>query len=129
MDWRAPLENSIFSPVKGVGVCLAGDVVKLEDHQPEANVRGILPDAGVTVVGVERHGSDALTLVYRAQNGRVADKILYRHDEPHLDLIQAGRMWNFVSHGSPLRTSGTWHSDVIPCQSRHRTAGCSVLEG
>jgi hypothetical protein len=37
--------------------------LKLEDLQPDAAVRGILPDALVTVVSVEWHGSDALTLV------------------------------------------------------------------
>ena len=54
--------------------------MKLEDLQPDATVRGILPDAAVTVVNVQWYGSDALTLVYRGPNGRVADEILYRHD-------------------------------------------------
>lgn len=35
----------------------------LEDLQPNATVRGILPDAAVTVVNVQWYGSDALTLV------------------------------------------------------------------
>jgi hypothetical protein len=61
-------------------------VSKLEDLQPDATVRGILPDALVTVVSIAWHGSDALTLVYRAPNGRVADEILYRHDEPRLEV-------------------------------------------
>lgn len=55
--------------------------MKLQDLQPDATVRGILPDALVTVVSVEWHGSDAMTLVYRGPNGKVADEILYRHDE------------------------------------------------
>jgi hypothetical protein len=55
--------------------------MKLEELQPDATVRGILPDALVAVVSVTWHGSDALTLVYRGPNGRVADEILYRHDE------------------------------------------------
>jgi hypothetical protein len=41
--------------------------VRLEDLQPGASVRGILPDASVSVVSVQWHGSDALTLVYRGQ--------------------------------------------------------------
>jgi superfamily II DNA or RNA helicase len=83
--------------------------VKLEDIQAEANVRGILPDAGVTVVGVEWHGSDALTLVYRGPNGRVADEILYRHDEPRLELVQAGRPWSFDGDGSLFRLVSEAH--------------------
>ncbi len=35
-------------------------------------------DAAATVVNVEWHGSDALKLVYRAPNGRVAAQML-RH--------------------------------------------------
>ncbi|MFM8442183.1 MAG: hypothetical protein ACKN9W_02440, partial [Methylococcus sp.] len=63
----------------------------LEDLQPDAIVRGILPDAAVTVVNVTWHGSDALTLIYRGPDGRVADEILYRHDEPRLAIVAAGR--------------------------------------
>lgn len=37
--------------------------------------------AAVTVVSAEWHGPDALTLVYRGPTGRVADEILFRHDE------------------------------------------------
>jgi hypothetical protein len=50
--------------------------VNLEELQPGANVRGVLPDAAVSVVSVQWHGSDALTLVYRDPAGRVANEIL-----------------------------------------------------
>jgi superfamily II DNA or RNA helicase len=77
--------------------------VKLEDLQPDATVRGILPDALATVVSVAWHGSDALTLVYRGPNGRVADEILYRHDEPRLEIVEAGRPWSFDGDGALYR--------------------------
>ena len=38
--------------------------MRLEDLQPDASVRGFLPDARVTVASVEWHDSDALTLAY-----------------------------------------------------------------
>ena len=60
--------------------------LKLEDLQPDATVRGILPDALATVVSVEWHGSDAVTLVYRGPDGHVGDEILYRNDEPRLEI-------------------------------------------
>ena len=81
----------------------------LEDLQPEASVRGILPDAAVTVVNVQWHGSDALTLVYRGPDGRVADEILYRHDEPRLEIVQTGRPWSFDGDGALFRLVSEAH--------------------
>ena len=77
--------------------------MKLQDLQPDATVRGILPDALVTVASVEWHGSDAMTLVYRGPNGKVADEILYRHDEMRLEIVEAGRPWSFDGDGSLFR--------------------------
>ncbi len=75
----------------------------LEELQPDAVVRGILPDATVTVVGVQWHGSDALTLIYRAPDGRIADEILFRHDEARLAIVAAGRPWSFDGDGALYR--------------------------
>jgi len=47
-----------------------GDALRLEDLHTDTVVRGILPDAVVTVAAVEWHGSEALTLVYRAPLSR-----------------------------------------------------------
>ena len=84
-------------------------LTRLEDLQPDAAVRGILPDALATVVSVEWDGSDALTLVYRGPNGRVADEILYRHDEPCLEIVEAGRPWSFDDDGALFRPVAEAH--------------------
>ncbi len=83
--------------------------VRLEDLQPDTSVRGLLPDAAITVVSVEWHGSDALTLVYRGPNGRVADEILYRHDEPRLEVVEVGRPWSFDGDGALFRLVSEAH--------------------
>jgi len=83
--------------------------MKLEDLQPDAAVRGILPDAMATVVSVEWHGSDALTLVYRGPDGRVADELLFRHDEPRLEVAAAGRPWSFDGDGALFRLVAEAH--------------------
>jgi hypothetical protein len=83
--------------------------MKLEDLQPDAAIRGILPDATVTVVKVEWHGSEALTLVYREPGGRIADEILYRHDEPRLEIVEAGRPWSFDGDGALFRLVSEAH--------------------
>jgi SNF2 family DNA or RNA helicase len=83
--------------------------LKLEDIQPDGAIRGILPDAIVGVVSTTWHGSDALTLVYRGPGGRVADEILYRHDEPRLELVEAGRPWSFDGDGALFRLVSEAH--------------------
>jgi hypothetical protein len=59
--------------------------MQLDHLTPGAAFRGTLPNAAVTVVSVERNGTDALTRTYRDSVGRVAEEILYRHVEqlPH----------------------------------------------
>ncbi len=74
--------------------------MKLEDLRPDATLRGILPEVLVTVVNVEWHGSEALTLIYRGPDGRVAEEILYRHDEARLEVVEAGRPWSFDGDGA-----------------------------
>ena len=49
---------------------------RLDDLQPNAAVRGILPDSLVTVVGVQWFGSEALELTYKTPAGKVNRKIL-----------------------------------------------------
>jgi superfamily II DNA or RNA helicase len=83
--------------------------MRLEDLTPGASVRGILPDAAVTVVNVQWHGGDALTLVYRDPAGRVADEILYRHDESRIEVIEQGRPWSFDGDGATFRLVAEAH--------------------
>jgi len=83
--------------------------MKLEDLTPGASVRGILPDAAVSVVSVQWHGSDALTLVYRDPGGKVADEILYRHDEARLQVAEHGRPWSFDGDGAMFRLVAEAH--------------------
>lgn len=77
--------------------------MRLEDLTPDTTVRGILPDGVVNVVSVEWHGSDALTLVYRTSAGKVENEILYRHDEPRLEILKSGRPWSFDGDGALFR--------------------------
>src|SRR5213593_2151092 len=77
--------------------------MKLEELQPNANVRGILPDSIVTVVSVQWFGSEALELTFKDPTGRVSNQLLYRHDEPRLEVVEQGRPWSFDGDGSAFR--------------------------
>src|SRR5882724_5726513 len=76
---------------------------KLQDLKPNAAVRGILPDALVTVVNVQWFGSEALELTYKTPEGKVANELLYRHDEPRLEVVEEGRPWSFDGDGGLFR--------------------------
>jgi SNF2 family DNA or RNA helicase len=82
---------------------------RLEDLQPNAAVRGILPDALVTVVSVQWFGSEALELTYKTSAGKVANELLYRHDEPRLEVVEQGRPWSFDGDGARFRLVSEAH--------------------
>ena len=69
--------------------------MRLEELAPDAAIRGVLPDAVVTVVAVDWHGSEALTLTYRTPEGRRAEELLFRGDEARLEVLECGRPWSF----------------------------------
>jgi superfamily II DNA or RNA helicase len=84
-------------------------MTRLEDLQPHAAVRGILPDGLATVVSVQWFGSEALELTYKDPAGRVANELLYRHDEPRLEVVEHGRPWSFDGDGADFRLVAEAH--------------------
>jgi hypothetical protein len=84
-------------------------LAKLDDLRPHAVVRGVLPDAAVTVVSVQWFGSDALELTYKDPSGRVGNVLLYRDDEPRLEVVEAGRPWSFDGDGALFRLVSEAH--------------------
>jgi SNF2 family DNA or RNA helicase len=84
-------------------------VSKLEELKPNAAVRGILPDALATVVSVQWFGSEALELTYKSPAGKVANELLYRHDEPRLEVVEQGRPWSFDGEGDLFRLVSEAH--------------------
>jgi len=77
--------------------------MKLELLQSNAAVRGIIPGALVSVVSVQWFGSEALELTYKNPAGKVANELLYRHDEERLELVEQGRPWSFDGDGALFR--------------------------
>lgn len=82
---------------------------KLEDLRTHASVRGIIPDVVVTVVSVQWFGGDALELTYKDPAGRVGQVLLYRDDEPRIELVEQGRPWSFDGDGAVFRLVSEAH--------------------
>ena len=77
--------------------------MKLEDLTAGSAVRGVVPDAGVTVISAQWFGSEGLELTYKTAEGRLGNELLYRHDEARLELVEAGRPWSFDGDGHLFR--------------------------
>src|SRR3954464_2920336 len=88
-------------------------MARLEELIAGAQVAGILPDTSVSVVTVQWFGSDALELTYKDPAGRVANQLLYRHDEARLSWsrrVARGASTGTVpfSGSSPRHTASGW---------------------
>src|SRR2546427_654112 len=84
-------------------------MAKLEDLTRGAWIRGILPDALANVVSVQWFGSAAVELTYKDPSGRVANELLYRHDEPRIEVVEQGRPWSFDGDGARFRLVSEAH--------------------
>jgi len=78
-------------------------VANLEELTPNVRVRGVLPGRLVTVVQAAWHGTQALTLTYRDDTGRVDQELLYRADERRLEVDGPGAAWSFDADGRLFR--------------------------
>jgi hypothetical protein len=101
-------------------------IARLEDLTKGALVSGILADHAVTVVDVTWHGSEVLTLTYRTADGQVAERLVYRDDEPRLAIVEEGKPWAFDGDGEAFKlVSETGTAGSPPISSRAWPPICS----
>jgi hypothetical protein len=87
-----------------------------------------MPSGLVTVVNVQWHGSEALELTYKTAEGKVANELLYRHDEPRIEVVEQGRPWGFDGDGAPVFCQRERVSAVNELLSAcHRASATSLL--
>jgi SNF2 family DNA or RNA helicase len=68
-----------------------------------------MPSGVVTVVNTQWFGSEGLELTYKTAEGRLGNELLYRHDEPRLEIVAAGRPWSFDGAGHMFRLVSEAH--------------------
>ncbi|MEI8196309.1 MAG: helicase-related protein, partial [Phycisphaerae bacterium] len=84
-------------------------MAKLEEMTRGAAVKGVLPDALVTVVDVKWIGTLAIELTYKDSTGKLGSELLYRDREPTLEIAQIGRPWSFDGDGALFRLVSEAH--------------------
>ena len=78
-------------------------MARLEDIKQGSSLRGVIPNALANVVNVQWHGSDVVELTYKDGQGRLANELLFRHDEDRVEVVEAGRPWSFDADGGLFR--------------------------
>ena len=74
--------------------------MKLEQIAKGAQISGIEPGKVVRVVSADPLGDNAVTVVYKADDGRLGERVLFRSNESELHIASAGRPWSFDADGA-----------------------------
>ncbi|HNZ04821.1 MAG TPA: DEAD/DEAH box helicase, partial [Myxococcota bacterium] len=78
-------------------------MARLEDFQPQASVKGILPGATVTVRSVIPHGTEAIDVSFRTPSGTHDSILILRCDESKYEVSIGGSDWTFNADGKLFR--------------------------
>ena len=79
-------------------------MAELESLTSGALVMGVASDGPTEVVNVKWFGDSAVELTYKTPTtGAVGTRLLYRDDEPSLEVIESGLPWSFDGDGSLFR--------------------------
>jgi len=78
-------------------------VAQLEDLKPGVQVSGIVPGQSVLVINLKWHGTTAVELFYKRADGQPGTQLLYRDDEPRLEIVESKRAWHFNADGDLFR--------------------------
>ena len=76
----------------------------LEDLTAGTLVRGVSSEGTTEVVSVKWYGDSTIELTYKIPaNGQVGSRLLYRTDEPSLEVLDQGLPWSFDGDGYLFR--------------------------
>jgi hypothetical protein len=75
----------------------------LENLKAGTLIKGLIPDGIAKIVNVEWYGDQAIKVVFENADGAVKGQLLYRTDEPKLEVVTQGRPWAFDADGSLFR--------------------------
>ena len=78
-------------------------MVRLEDLQVGASVKGLIPHISVNIVSIQWFGADAAEVTYKSPDGRVGNELVQRWRESDLEIVAVGRPWAFDGDGELFR--------------------------
>jgi superfamily II DNA or RNA helicase len=87
----------------GIRVRQQRNMAKLEEIKVDSSVRGIVPNAIVTIKHVQMFGDQALEVTYVDAEGKPSTQLLFRDQEAHLELVKQTRPLSFSADGHLFR--------------------------
>src|SRR5437868_2543266 len=84
-------------------------MAQLEHLTRGASVKGILPNALVSVIDVKWIGTVAVELTYKDAAGSLGSELIYRDREPTLEIAVIGQPWSFDGDGAMFRLISEAH--------------------
>jgi SNF2 family DNA or RNA helicase len=75
----------------------------LEDLKAGASIRGLAPGGLAKVVQVEWFGDQAVKVTFEDSASQVRNRLVFRTEEPILEVVEEGRPWSFDGDGALLR--------------------------
>jgi superfamily II DNA or RNA helicase len=78
-------------------------MAKLEDLTIGASVKGLASEGPATILSVDWFGTNAVEVTYKDTAGKPGAQLLYRDQEPQLEIAGAGRPWSFDGDGRLFR--------------------------
>ena len=87
-------------------------MTELNDLKTGSRVRGLVAAADVTIIAVEPHGDGIVNVVYRADDGQIADRLLTAEQAAGVS-IASGRRWTFDADGVSVKLTETPSAPVV----------------
>ena len=79
-------------------------MARLEDLASGTRVTGLTASGSATGESAQWIGEQGLKVIFRDSDGQPGDRLLYRDDEPSLELVEMGRRWSLDGDGDRLRS-------------------------
>lgn len=77
--------------------------MKLETIVKGAVISGIVQGAVARVISVDPLGENSMSVVYKTDDGRLGERVLFRKDEADLSIASTGRPWSFDADGADFK--------------------------
>ncbi|MDO9233258.1 MAG: helicase-related protein [Methylotenera sp.] len=78
-------------------------MLKLESITKNALISGMESGQVVRIFSTDLIGDNALSIVYKTNDGRLGERVLFRTDEASLSLAEEGRPWAFDAPGADFK--------------------------